>query len=180
MSVLTKQCPNNQPGPARPGTPLRHLPQAGRSLSRERNPKSDELSDAHGDLYVLYQDRKGTFWGNHEIRPDNIKGRAITASLRREKKRHSPIQKQQILICVIIHRTDMVTPEWLTPAYMNVPQSTKLVSFNPIPPSHWNNTLNTHLYPHRSVRKCECFRAEHKPRERWLNLNSHSQLYSPS
>lgn len=84
---------------------------------------------------MLYEARKGPSGGHQETRPDNTKGGDITATLGREKKQRSSIQKQQILTCVIIQRSDTVTPEWLPPTYVKVPQSTKLVSFNPIPPS---------------------------------------------
>lgn len=81
-------------------------------LSPERNPKSNELSGAHGDLCVLYED-KNIFRGHHKARPHDIEARDVTASLGREDRQRGHIEKQQILICVLIQGTQIHGHTWV-------------------------------------------------------------------
>lgn len=74
-------------------------------VSPERSPKSNELSGAHGDLCVLYED-KNILRGHHKARLHDTEARDVTASLGREHRQCGHIEKQQILICVLIQGTD--------------------------------------------------------------------------
>ena len=134
-----------------------------------------------GTCMFTMKTQKTLFENHRETSPDNTKTRDITASMGRRNSGHR--QKQQLLICVVIHRTDHSDTCTVNTCLCEHPTKYQIGQFSSIPGPgslHVGIMTLTHTCMRTGLPESANVSGQNTSPGRDGSTHTHSQLYSPS